>query len=161
MAKGLAERSSLITCPTCHSRNRCGALEKPIMKNRKLGLTLSIIGFLIAISGIYFDNLDEGFTAISAMKYFGIVMLISGSLITYFSSQPFTLEFVEKDWKKTSEGYEILIKNKTHRKSSPICTILMKNDEGFEEIFTDIQINPDAVLFRISGSTFDGKLIIK
>lgn len=87
--------------------------------------------------------------------------MISGSLITYFSSQPFTLEFVEKDWKKTDEGYQILIKNQTHRKSSPICTILMKNDEGFEEIITDIQLNPDAVLFKISGSTFDGKLIIK
>ncbi|MEL0644586.1 hypothetical protein V6251_09350 [Olleya sp. Ti.3.14] len=131
------------------------------MKNRKLGLTLSIFGFLIAISGIYFDNIQEGFTVINGMKYLGILMLISGSLITYFSSQPYTLEFVEKDWKKTNEGYQILIKNRTHRKSSPICTILMKNDEGFEEIFTDIQLNPNAVLFKISGSTFDGKLIIK
>ncbi len=131
------------------------------MKNRKLGLTLSIFGFLIAISGIYFDNIQEGFTVINGMKYLGILMLISGSLITYFSSQPYTLEFVEKDWKKTNEGYQILIKNRTHRKSSPICTILMKNDEGFEEIFTEIQLNPNAVLFKISGSTFDGKLIIK
>ncbi|SFW57832.1 hypothetical protein [Cellulophaga fucicola] len=131
------------------------------MKNRKLGLTLSIIGFLIAISGIFFDNLDEGLTVINGMKYLGVFMLISGSLITYFSSQPYTLEFKENDWQETKEGYQILIKNKKHKKNSPLCTILMRNNEGFEEIFTDIQINPDAVLFKISGSTFDGKLIIK
>lgn len=44
------------------------------MKNRKLGLILSIIGFLIAISGIYFDNLAKGFTVINGMKYLGVLM---------------------------------------------------------------------------------------
>lgn len=131
------------------------------MINRKFGLFISLLGFLIALVGIIIDSNNDIFNWISLLKFCGILMLITGSLISYFSSQPYSFEFDVKDWNKKNNGSQIIIPYKKHKKTNPTCEIFQKNNQGFEEVITNIQVNVQDVIVNINGNGFKGKIVIK
>lgn len=131
------------------------------MINRTSGITFSIFGFLIAISGIYLESENHIQNWLIYLKYVGIIFLIFGALISFFSSKPFSLKFVGSDWKKDNDGFYILVPYKRHKKRSPISKIMKLSESGYQTVGTSIQNENDNVKFLINSNPFEGKLIIK
>lgn len=131
------------------------------MVSRKFGLFISLFGFLIALAGIIIDSNTDIFNWFSLLKLCGVLMLITGSLISYFSSQPYSYEFDVKDWNSENNGSQIIIPYRKHKKTNPTCKVFQKNNKGFEEVITDIQVNLQDVIVNINGNGFTGKLVIK
>ena len=132
------------------------------MRNRKLGLTLTILGFIIAISGIVLDNPELSSSTNSIIKYIGVSLLAIGAIINYLASSDYTQEFESTDWKVIGNEKYILIPYKKHLKSNPIVQVFEKDKLGFSEVGVNniIQKNRD-VKMRINGSGFNGKVTIK
>jgi len=134
------------------------------MINRKVGLTLTLLGFLLAVIGVFLKNDSSEFTLIEFIQYCGIIFLFLGALITYVSSKSFNLFFTDEDWEEDNESYSIFIPFKKHKKKSPGSIVYKQSDNRYTVVGVDIENiddnNREGVLISCNNK-FVGKITIK
>jgi len=131
------------------------------MKNKSIGLSFSILGFVVAIIANYLDNIEDSYPLLGVMKYGGILMLMTGAIINYLSSSAFVKEFNDSSWRKDNRDMVLSIPYSKHKKKSPVVKVFEKDKNSYSEVEVGIRTSNNDVEVRTSGITFIGKVIIK
>lgn len=132
-----------------------------IMKSKSIGLSFSILGFVVAIIANYLDNPEESFLVLDILKYGGILMLMTGAIINYRSSSAFVKEFNDSSWEKDIKDMVLSIPYSKHKKKSPIVKVFQKDGNSYSEVGIEIKTNNNDVEVRTGGLRFIGKVVIK
>ena len=131
------------------------------MKNRKLGISLSTLGFITAMVSMYLDNYEDAISAFSIFKYGGVLLLMIGAIITYLSASAYVFEFSSRSWTKDKNDVILNLPYTKHGKKDPISRVFEREGETFQEVSLVIQNLGHDVQIRSAGKTFAGKIIIK
>ncbi|MCB9341277.1 MAG: hypothetical protein H6577_24405 [Lewinellaceae bacterium] len=111
------------------------------MKSKKVVVLVSIICFTVSLflllKAVNLKDLNSIIGAISGV--FGIL----GSVWSLFMPSTYSYEFHTSDWVEKAEREWVLIvnKNKHGMGNKPKIQILMKNEDGFEEVIASHQFN--------------------
>lgn len=132
------------------------------------GLVLAIAGTIVAFTGSvlgYYQWGGAGLIAIGA----GAVIAVISYILQHRSSEPFVLEFSEKDWilGENEDMYHLKLLPSQHRRGNKIkAEVQMKRDGSYVPVYCSEEVMDDGTCIITISRTplcgpFAGRVILK